>query len=258
MTLIHLIRRRSAIIADISSFYLRRQSRSTTNSTFKASFSVSAYCLSKQPISVTSRTMSDDELDPELIAAFRQSQLAARLGTIRDPEDTGVLDSAKFICDNSIDVALDMQGTKSAAEIIYAQMKAREYSPKTWSEHELHPKSKDESTVNFIFTLDLLNFSFWSEKSKDEMYAVEYQGKKWTGYWSLVAALRRALDEGIRITDPNFWHDEEECTEEVYKHVFRSATEEEMPLLKERILVLQEAAEVLCKVRNTVASFCMG
>lgn len=194
--------------------------------------------------------MSDDELDPELIAAFRQSHLAAQLGALGSPSDTGVLESAKFICDSSIDVALDMQGTKSAAEIIYQQMQARDYSPKTWSEHELHPNVKDESTVNFIFTLDLLNFSFWSERSRDEMFAVEYKGRKWTGYWSLVAAIQRALDEGIRITDNSFWHDEEECTEEVYRHIFRSATDEEMPMLNERIIVLQEAAEVLCKVRS--------
>ena len=196
--------------------------------------------------------MSDDELDPELIAAFRQSQLAAQLGLSSSPEDTGVLESAKFICDNSIDVALDMIGTKSAAEIIYGQMIARDYSPKTWTAHELHPKTKDEGTVNFIFTMDLLNFSFFSDRSKvEERFAVEYKGKRWNGYWGLVAALQRALDEGIRITDPMFWHDEEECTEDVCRHVFRSATdEEEMPMLKERIMVLREAAEVLCKVRN--------
>lgn len=195
--------------------------------------------------------MSDDELDPELIAAFRQSQLAAQLGLFPSPEDTGVLDSAKFICDNSIDVALDMIGTKTAAEIIYSQMVARDYSPKTWSTHELHPKTKDEATVHFIFTMDLLNFSFFSDRSKnEERFAVEYKGMKWNGYWGLVAALQRALDEGIRITDPMFWHDGEECTEDVYRHVFRSATDEEMPMLKERIVVLQEAAEVLCKVSN--------
>lgn len=193
--------------------------------------------------------MSDDELDPELIAAFRQSQLAAQLGSFPSSEDTGVLNSAKFICDNSIDVALDMVGTKSAAEIIYNQMVARDYSPKTWSSHELHPEAKDEATVRFIFTMDLLNFSFFSDRSKkEEMYAVEYRGKRWNGYWGLVAALQRALDEGIKVTDPMFWHDEEECTEDVYRHVFRSATDEEMPMLKERIVVLQEAAEVLCKV----------
>lgn len=44
--------------------------------------------------------------------------------------------------------------------------------------------------------MDLLNFSFWSEKNEDERFAVEYEGQKWTGYNSLVAALQRALDEG--------------------------------------------------------------
>jgi hypothetical protein len=44
--------------------------------------------------------------------------------------------------------------------------------------------------------LDLLNFSFWSELDDEERFAIEYKGKRWTGYWSLVAALQRALDEG--------------------------------------------------------------
>jgi hypothetical protein len=34
----------------------------------------------------------------------------------------------------------------------------------------------------------------------------------------------------------------------VFKNVFRSATDEEMPLLSERLAILREAAEVLCKV----------
>jgi hypothetical protein len=76
-------------------------------------------------------------------------------------------------------------------------MSKKEYSTKSWSKHELHPKEKDESTVAFIFTMDLLNFSFWSEnEEEEEQFAVEYGGKKWKGYWSLVAVLRRALEEG--------------------------------------------------------------
>ena len=72
-----------------------------------------------------------------------------------------------------------------------------------------------EAVVRFIFVMDLLNFSFWSgqgvqdeekkEKSeemagevcKEEVrFQVEYRGRMWTGYWSLVASLRRAVDEG--------------------------------------------------------------
>lgn len=138
--------------------------------------------------------MSDDEADPELLDFLRQHFQKVSLAP-KIPE-TQVLEGAEYVYDNSIDVALDYQSTKAAAAMIYDQMQKKEYSTKTWSAHELHPKTKDESTVAFIFTMDLLNFSFWSEKNDDERFAVEYKGKKWTGYWSLVASLQRALDEG--------------------------------------------------------------
>lgn len=138
--------------------------------------------------------MSDDEADPELLALLR----AHILGTpAADAEpETGVLQCAEYVSDNSIDVVLDMWSCKTAANAIYRQMQEKSYSTATWSEHPLHPKAKDESTVAFIFTMDLLNFSFWSKLSDDKRFAVEYNGKTHTGYWSLVAALQRALDEG--------------------------------------------------------------
>lgn len=142
-----------------------------------------------------STKMADNEADPELVALLRQ-HLGLEEPSKDAPADTRVLQSAEFVYNNSIDVAIDMRGTKAAAELIYQQMQQRSYSTKTWSEHKLHPKAKDESTVNFIFTMDLLNFCFWSEKGPEERFAVEHRGQRWTGYWSLVAALQRALDEG--------------------------------------------------------------
>ncbi|KAK0634562.1 hypothetical protein B0T17DRAFT_611549 [Bombardia bombarda] len=188
--------------------------------------------------------MSDDEADPELLALLRQ-HLQGKLTLADEEPETGVLESAEYVYNNAIDVALDMRSCKNAAAGIYAQMCAKEYSPATWSAHELHPQTKDDSTVAFIFTMDLLNFSFWSEKPDAERFAVSYRDRRWTGYWSLVAALQRALDEGIPITDSHFWQDEEECTLDVLKHVFRSCTDEEMPLLKERLACLREAGTVL-------------
>jgi hypothetical protein len=138
--------------------------------------------------------MSDDEADPGLLDFLRQHFQKASLAP-KIPE-THVLEGAEYVYDNAIDVALDYWSTKAAAAMIYDQMQKKEYSTKTWAEHELHPKVKDESTVAFIFTMDLFNFSFWSEKNDEERFAVEYKGKKWTGYWSLVASLQRALDEG--------------------------------------------------------------
>jgi len=171
--------------------------------------------------------------------------------------ETQVLEGAEYVYDNSIDVALDSQSTKAAAAMIYDQMQKKEYSTKTWSSHELHPKAKDENTVAFIFTLDLLNFSFWSEKDDEERFAVEYKDKKWTGYWSLVASLCRALDEDIPITSSDFWQNEDECTEEVLKHVFRSTTGEEIPLFQERMACLREAGNILYEKYNCSFTNCV-
>ncbi|KAK2627961.1 hypothetical protein QTJ16_002607 [Diplocarpon rosae] len=179
--------------------------------------------------------MSDDEPDHDLLDFLRQHFQKATIAPAI-PE-TQVLDGAEYVYDNAIDVAIDYQSTKAAAAMIYEQMQKKEYSTKTWSAHELHPKLKDESTVSFIFTMDLLNFSFWSEKDDEERFAIEYKGKRWTGYWSLVAALQRALDEG---------------TEEVLRHVFRSSTEEEIPLFKERLACLREAGQVLYEASATL------
>ncbi|KAH0599563.1 hypothetical protein MHUMG1_02351 [Metarhizium humberi] len=138
--------------------------------------------------------MSDDEADPELLELLRQ-HLQGKL-IVKEEADTGVLDGAEYVYNQGIDMAIDMRATKAAAQTIYAQMQKKHYSTATWSEHELHPKAKDETSVAFIFTMDLLNFSFWSELPDDERFAIEYHGRRWTGYWSLVAAIQRALEEG--------------------------------------------------------------
>jgi hypothetical protein len=190
--------------------------------------------------------MSDDEVDHELLDLLRKR---FGIGTNNDgPPETKVLENAQFICDNSTDVAIDMRSTKAAAQLVLQEMEKREYSTKTWSEHELHPKTKDESTVNFIFTMDLLNFSFWSEKNEEERFAVIYKGKRWTGYFSLVALLQRALEQDVPITSPDFWVDEERCTDEVLRTVFSSGTEEEIPMFEERVRCLREAGRVLEEV----------
>jgi hypothetical protein len=140
--------------------------------------------------------MSDDEADSELVELLRSS-LGLGHDSLPKQQQTRVLEDAEYVSDNSIDVALDSHGTKAAANTVWASMQEKGYNFKAWSGHELHPKFKDESTVDFIFMMDLLNFCFWSDKTDpNDRFAVLYRGKLWTGYWSLVAALQRALEEG--------------------------------------------------------------
>ncbi|KAI9803367.1 MAG: hypothetical protein M1833_000885 [Piccolia ochrophora] len=194
---------------------------------------------------------SDSEPDPTLLALLRESLHPTPAHP--PPPETHVLRSAEHITNNAIDVALSSEGTKAAAARIWASMQEKSYSTSTWAEHDLHPKTKDEATVDFIFTMDLLNFCFWSEKGGEERFQVEYQGKRWTGYWSLVAALRRAVDEDIPITSSDFWQNEDECSIDVLKGVFRSATDEEIPLFKERVECLREAGQRFhCRFSNCI------
>lgn len=105
--------------------------------------------------------MSDDEVDEDLLALLRKS-LGIGENNAPKPAKTGVLEDAEYIYDNSTDVALDMRGTKAAAASIWSLIQEKDYGTRDWSKHELHPKAKDETTVDFIFLMDLLNFSFWS------------------------------------------------------------------------------------------------
>ena len=82
--------------------------------------------------------MSDDE-DQDLLELLRQ-HLGLNGAKTNGPPDTGILRDAQFIYDNSIDVAIDMLGTRSAAKVVYEQMNKRNYSMKTWTAHELHAK----------------------------------------------------------------------------------------------------------------------
>lgn len=85
---------------------------------------------------------------------------------VTDAPSTGVLRDAEHIYSSAIDVSIDMYGTKAAAAEIHRNMQEKSYSTETWSQHELHPKMDEGfnelGIVNFVFTMDLLNFSYVS------------------------------------------------------------------------------------------------
>lgn len=61
-----------------------------------------------------------------------------------------------------------------------------------FSQHEFHPKPDDPRAIDWIFFLDVLNFSFWTEKDTNK-WMVNGQ----TGYFALCAAVKRALDVSL-------------------------------------------------------------
>lgn len=105
-------------------------------------------------------------------------------------------ESAKFIAENSRDVFIDGGGVRRVAELLLAKVSGPELDLGSWKAlHELNPRAADEAAVNWVFVTDTLNFSFWSEHEEHKCL-VGYRGKTYSGYWSLCAAVNRALDEG--------------------------------------------------------------
>ncbi|XP_031570543.1 queuosine salvage protein-like [Actinia tenebrosa] len=157
--------------------------------------------------------------------------------------------SAELISTNSKDVSISQHGVVNTSKIIFDCLKTNKYSFKVWKEHELHPKEMNKETVDWIFVLDCLNFSFWVD-DEYEPWKVSFEGKDYEGYWALCAGINRALKEGIPLTKPSFFAT---ITTSQLQHIFRSETSTKMPLLKERAEILNEAGKFL--MENYQGSF---
>ncbi|KAH8977350.1 hypothetical protein EDB86DRAFT_3067812 [Lactarius hatsudake] len=174
--------------------------------------------------------------------------------------------SADFVLESVDDIVqINEDGVAAAARYVGERLVKDGYTPRTWHTHPLHlcpPEPYDpahpgtRATLDWIFLISSLNFSFWSQyDGTDCCYGVEWR-EGWdsdhrvvhTGYWSLVAALDRALEEGIPITDPTFYASEECCPDSLIEHVFRAAPQaiEGIPLLRERIAIMREVGAILC------------
>ncbi|KAG1825004.1 hypothetical protein EV424DRAFT_1320710 [Suillus variegatus] len=176
-----------------------------------------------------------------------------------------VVSSAEFVLEQTNIVKINDDAVKKATQYILKQVSSEPYTPRTWRTHPLHicppePYDPDDiltgACLNWIFLISSLNFSFWSEKEgQPDRYGIEWR-TSWgsetmtvhTGYWSLVAALNRALEEGIPIIDPRFYSSETLCPDSLIAHVFRAAPQsaESMPLFNERLAIMREVGAILC------------
>lgn len=145
--------------------------------------------------------------------------------------------SAKFIAKQATNVTIDDKGVEKLANEIFEQLKNGKISTK-FSQYELHPTPDDPLALDWMFLLDLLNYSFWTPKESPK-YTVNGQ----TGYFSLCAAVKRAIDRGIPIIEPKFYS---QITMNQLKDIFKSDDGvTEMPLLDERLKHLNQAGQRL-------------
>lgn len=121
-------------------------------------------------------------------------------GSVRRRDTFVAIPFVSFVLDSQIDCPQ-----------IHRRMQFESYAPSTWRTHPVHlvpPTPYDpahpgtKATLDWIFFISSMNFSFWSEREDTfGRYAVAWK-KGWadefsntnvlyTGYWSLVASVNR-------------------------------------------------------------------
>ncbi|XP_022662097.1 queuosine salvage protein-like isoform X2 [Varroa destructor] len=149
----------------------------------------------------------------------------------------GPRQSAIFIAGEAEDVIVKTEGLRAVANMIHGAVSNNAFSVANWKQHPLNPKQATEQAVEWIFVVDLLNFSFWSTD-----YQVEYGGKIYHGYWSLCASVNRALEENIPMIEASFYST---VSKEQLKMIFRSNNGSEIPLFDQRLEILHQAGAIL-------------
>ncbi|HEX5414319.1 MAG TPA: queuosine salvage family protein [Chloroflexota bacterium] len=145
-----------------------------------------------------------------------------------------VLATTRFVVENARFVIIDQDRVQAVAD----ELVRRGVQPVAYDCHR-HLCGPDPAVANFVLVLDTLNFSFWPDPGIPR-WRVTYQGETLDGYWALVAALRRAHDEGIPITDAAYLAT---LDQPALQHVLRG--EGEIPLLAERVAALREVGRGL-------------
>jgi hypothetical protein len=154
-------------------------------------------------------------------------------------EPLNARESGKFIAGSSKYVSISKEEVMNAANKILPLMKAKSFSAAIYSAHPLHPKPV-EASVQWIFLVDCLNFSFWTEAS--DKFAVEFKGQTYTGYYSLCAAITKAIHNGINLMDADFCST---ISPETVGTIFQSASSTVLPLLEKGVEIIREYGKVL-------------
>ncbi|XP_043244460.1 queuosine salvage protein-like [Amphibalanus amphitrite] len=153
--------------------------------------------------------------------------------------------SGEYIAEHADHVSIVEEGIKAVAKMALDAARAAESAGGLVGDgyrgSPLHPQVADAAAVDWVFLVTTLNFNFWTSEGAVK-YRVRHGGIMYDGYFSVCAAVNRALEEGKPATDPA-WYGRLDL--DGVRHLLRSDTEAEIPLLEERHRAVTDAGRVL-------------
>lgn len=154
----------------------------------------------------------------------------AQRGGASDP--LGILQTTRPVVEASRWVRIAREAVPAVAERL---KRARVHRP-PWN--DLHFSDGTARTANVVLVQDALNFCFWGEPR----WQVTYRGKRYDGYWALVAALRRAIETGTPLWDARYLA---HIGRGEVAEILRGEDGTTIPLLGARVRHLREVGQVL-------------
>ncbi|XP_065203580.1 queuosine 5'-phosphate N-glycosylase/hydrolase isoform X2 [Planococcus citri] len=150
-----------------------------------------------------------------------------------------VLQSCELVAKEA-DIKIDLACAKELANKVYQEVIDRKLTNQIFHSAAVHPKEKNEKSINWIFLIDTLNFCFWS--TNKSQWRVTWNGETYSGYFALCAAVNRAMDEGIDMTNPEVYGN---LSFEKFSHILKGDNDVELSLMSERYDCLRESSSVL-------------
>ncbi|XP_061116855.1 queuosine salvage protein [Conger conger] len=161
-------------------------------------------------------------------------------------------ESGRWVAERSRDVFIEEEGVRRAAEMLYGLRASEVFTPQGWKKmNPLAPTFDSDLHINWVFVVDTMNFSFWPDR-EDQQCTVTHRGSTYSGYMALCAAVTRAMDEGVPITDAAYMAS---VSLEALGRVLRSDTATPMPMLEERRRALNEGGALLLRYGGSLRRF---
>lgn len=157
---------------------------------------------------------------------------------ITTPDPFNILASTKAVMDNAQHVAINEKAVMQNALRIGEYLKEHVDFPDNG--HRLTGDFRTD--VQLIFFESMMGFCFWSLPGQPKWAIETSDGEKVDGWYGVCAAFQRAYEEGVPVADAKFLMN---ASKQDVQNVFRSATPAQIPLLEERVRILNENARVL-------------
>lgn len=158
--------------------------------------------------------------------------------TITRPDSFHILASTKAVMEGARFVSVDEGALQKSTEQIREYLKDRAEFP----DHSKGLTGDFDTDAQLIFFESMLAFCFWALPGKPK-WAIEMpDGEKVDGWYGVCASFKRAYDEGVPVADANFLA---KATRDDVRNIFRTTTGVDIPLLDERVVILNQNAQSL-------------